>query len=267
MKRTAIIFLVLAMLVGVFTVTASADAYIGTPTQFKALYNLKAQTITYSGTYTGVIQPSRTYMIVLVDADGTLISARNPSGSELDKGNGRFEVTYTLGASVATEYKQPFQATLRCMTASVLAPISTTVTVTSGEMVSVSFVAGDNGTIFLSSSLSVEKNTPVSDITFPGVFANANYEFDKWTADSGVKDGVIVADTVFTATFKKKLLLGDANGDGTINSIDAALILKYDSGANVTLDEAAADVNGDGAVNSIDAALILKYDSGAIEKF
>ncbi len=56
---------------------------------------------------------------------------------------------------------------------------------------------------------------------------------------------------------------GDINGDGKVNSIDAALILKYGAGAqSATVAQEAADFNGDGAVNSIDAAMILKAVAG-----
>ena len=64
-------------------------------------------------------------------------------------------------------------------------------------------------------------------------------------------------------------ILGDVNGDGLVDSDDAALILKYDvgliDGSEMMLD--VADVNGDGLVDSDDAALILKYDVGLIEGF
>ncbi|MBQ4647672.1 MAG: dockerin type I repeat-containing protein [Clostridia bacterium] len=53
---------------------------------------------------------------------------------------------------------------------------------------------------------------------------------------------------------------GDANGDGLINSIDAAFVLRYDAGILQTI--AAGDVSTDGVINSIDAALILKHDAG-----
>lgn len=61
--------------------------------------------------------------------------------------------------------------------------------------------------------------------------------------------------------------LGDANGDGEINSLDAALILKYASNtADIAEDMLQyADVNGDGSVNSIDAALILKFAAGLLD--
>ena len=63
-------------------------------------------------------------------------------------------------------------------------------------------------------------------------------------------------------------LLGDVNGDGYVDSDDAALILKYDVGliGEGGLFLTQADVNGDGYADSDDAALILKYDVGLIDK-
>ena len=59
---------------------------------------------------------------------------------------------------------------------------------------------------------------------------------------------------------------GDVNDDGSVNSIDAALILQFVAdllGTLTCLDR--ADVNVDGAVNSIDAALILQFVAGLID--
>lgn len=62
---------------------------------------------------------------------------------------------------------------------------------------------------------------------------------------------------------------GDVNADGTVNSLDAALVLKSDANI-IELDFDAsmnADVNGDGTVNSLDAAQILKFDAKLITEF
>jgi len=62
---------------------------------------------------------------------------------------------------------------------------------------------------------------------------------------------------------------GDVNGDGDINSLDAAQTLKYDAKL-ITLEGDAlvcADVNGDGTANSLDAAQVLKYDAKLIDGF
>jgi hypothetical protein len=56
---------------------------------------------------------------------------------------------------------------------------------------------------------------------------------------------------------------GDANCDGTVNPVDAALILQFGGGLAPSLPcQENADVNGDGQVNSIDDALILQYVAG-----
>ncbi len=55
-------------------------------------------------------------------------------------------------------------------------------------------------------------------------------------------------------------LLGDVNGDGTVNSKDARLVLQFSVGAITLTDEeqAAANVNADSAINSKDARIILQ---------
>ena len=54
-------------------------------------------------------------------------------------------------------------------------------------------------------------------------------------------------------------ILGDADGDKTVNALDAALILKYAVGISTKLNTAAADFNKDGAINALDAADILRW--------
>ena len=55
--------------------------------------------------------------------------------------------------------------------------------------------------------------------------------------------------------------VGDADGDGTITSCDASLILQSIVGLTVLDEDAAcrADVNGDGTVGADDAAAVLRY--------
>lgn len=59
-------------------------------------------------------------------------------------------------------------------------------------------------------------------------------------------------------------LLGDLNGDETIDYRDAVLLLQADSGAvNMTsLQKEVADFNKDGKIDYNDAVMILKYDTG-----
>ena len=60
-------------------------------------------------------------------------------------------------------------------------------------------------------------------------------------------------------------LVGDANCDGVVNSIDAALVLQHSALLLSSLAcESAADVNGDGAINAIDAVVILQFAAGQL---
>ncbi|MGN0519619.1 MAG: leucine-rich repeat protein [Candidatus Fimenecus sp.] len=71
--------------------------------------------------------------------------------------------------------------------------------------------------------------------------------------------------TYILTTQRLGITLGDVNGDGKINAVDARWILQAASGAR-TLDAtqaAAADVNGDGKINAVDARWILQAASGA----
>ncbi len=63
------------------------------------------------------------------------------------------------------------------------------------------------------------------------------------------------------------IAVGDVNGDGKVNNLDATAVLKYDAGITELNDTeaAAADANGDAKVNNLDATMILKYDAGIID--
>ena len=62
------------------------------------------------------------------------------------------------------------------------------------------------------------------------------------------------------------LAIGDANGDGKINSIDINTMKRYLSGSvdPTPAQKAASDVNGDGLLNSVDANILSRYVSGSI---
>ena len=62
-----------------------------------------------------------------------------------------------------------------------------------------------------------------------------------------------------------QVMLGDINGDGEVDIIDAGMIVQFANGINTNLSEKqlqAADVNGDGEVDIIDAGMIVQYANG-----
>ena len=61
-------------------------------------------------------------------------------------------------------------------------------------------------------------------------------------------------------------LFGDANCDGNVNALDAALLLQFSAGLITTLPcSDKADVNGDGTLNPLDAALVLQFSAGLLQ--
>jgi hypothetical protein len=58
---------------------------------------------------------------------------------------------------------------------------------------------------------------------------------------------------------------GDVNCQGTVDAVDATIVLQYSAGFVDSVPCAAnADVSADGRIDPIDAALILQYTAGII---
>lgn len=75
--------------------------------------------------------------------------------------------------------------------------------------------------------------------------------------------------TVVREGEEQDFVLGDVNGDGLIDTVDALMILQYAAG-NGTLDKTsllAADVNKDGVADVVDALQILQYTAGTTDGF
>jgi len=60
--------------------------------------------------------------------------------------------------------------------------------------------------------------------------------------------------------------IGDVNCNGTVDAVDALLILQRNAGLLSRLEcEENADVNGDGEISAIDAAIVLQFGAGIID--
>ncbi|MBQ6586956.1 MAG: leucine-rich repeat protein, partial [Coriobacteriales bacterium] len=64
-------------------------------------------------------------------------------------------------------------------------------------------------------------------------------------------------------------MLGDADGNGEVNSRDALYVIRYATGRldGSTFDLSVCDVDGSGEVNSRDALYIIRYATGRIDTF
>ena len=118
-------------------------------------------------------------------------------------------------------------------------------------------------------SVAVSGDTAIAGAFFEGAggsFAGAAYVFDlllpKPTPTPCSPEGCPTPTPTITPT--PAPLPGDANCDGTVNSIDAALVLQFNAGLLGSL-PCRGDVNGDGKVTSIDAALILQFAAGLLD--
>ena len=104
----------------------------------------------------------------------------------------------------------------------------------------------------------MEYGQSLASDAFPSVPEKEGYDaiWDRTAIDS------IATDMTVTATYKQNYILGDVNGDGNVDSLDAAYILRYDA-CLIEADKLsmiAADINCDGEVNNMDAALILRSE-------
>ena len=75
-------------------------------------------------------------------------------------------------------------------------------------------------------------------------------------------NGVELRIPIIVTSPTSDVLYGDVNQDGSVDNMDATLVLQYAANWDVALDTAAADVNGDGSIDNMDATLILQYAAG-----
>ncbi|MDO4567880.1 MAG: choice-of-anchor J domain-containing protein [Clostridia bacterium] len=117
------------------------------------------------------------------------------------------------------------------------------------ESRTVEFIDGVTGGVI--EARTVETGSVIT--AFPDAPAHAGFVFAGWTYDgSPVMANIQV--------FAQYALLGDVDGDGTVTTLDALLVMRYASGLG-ELDEAqllVGDANGDGDVNMSDALLMLR---------
>ena len=65
------------------------------------------------------------------------------------------------------------------------------------------------------------------------------------------------------------VLVGDADSNGTVNYLDAVLVLRHSVGLETLEDEIIirCDVDGDGVLGYLDAMQILRYGVGLLDSF
>ncbi len=128
-------------------------------------------------------------------------------------------------------------------------------------------VSSDEETSDVVSSDEETSDVVSSDEETSDVVSSDEETSDVVSSDEETSD--VVSSDEETSEDQADILYGDVNGDGVVNSLVAAQVLKHDALLIVLEGNAlvAGDVNVDEAVNSLDAAQILKYDAKLIQSF
>ena len=172
-----------------------------------------------------------------------------------------FTMNFTLASEVPPETSIPIQLTVQQFTFDELSgnviniPFVATdgaIIVLGTSLVMVSFIDGIDGTIILTVYVD-----PGSTVEPPDPPQHQWYLFDHWEGDmENVTD-----DTIITAVYK---MLGDVNGNESIDMSDALLTLRYSMRLIPELDELIADIDQNGTVNITDALIMLRRAMGLI---
>ncbi len=134
------------------------------------------------------------------------------------------------------------------------------------ENYTVTFNAGIGGSVVGDTQISVPAGTAIADV-LPS-FADGEITLDTGFGfkSYSITEGNVTSNMTIDINFYQ---IGDVNGDGSTDNLDAAYILRHDAKL-ITLDadqSLAADVNFDGVINSLDAANVLKYDADLLGPF
>jgi hypothetical protein len=141
--------------------------------------------------------------------------------------------------------------------------------------------SGNTGTLYINTQ-EVGRNTGIT--LHPADMGNTTNNYigrSQWSQDpylNGEVDEFVVYNRALSASEVSALgstppgggtgTLGDANGDGAINIVDALLIAQEYVGLNPSGFIAAnADTNCDGSINIVDALLVAQYYVGLIQSF
>ncbi len=209
--------------------------------------------------------------IVLAKA-GTVILADGVPANDFVKGSYPFTGTVTVGGESATWYKKTEDCDLHFYEAACDEDCS---------------ICGEKREVTHSFVWKCDETQHWQECTVCGkTLEAADHEYeDTWSSNSkrhwhacsvcgAAKD---TADHVFEneddeycdvcGAHRRPENLGDGNGDGLVNNIDATAVLKYDAGVETPTEEQLAllDVIEDGFVNNVDASRILKLDAGVVD--
>lgn len=207
---------------------------------------------------------------VTVTADQDLKAALNVEGGNLEFGTGGEYPFVTL--TEANRYLAKSSNAARNNSKSTL---TLTIGMLQGETLTFEYLYGsENNYDFFNFKvndsqvlhLSGTNNSNWNSYTYTAA-ADGLYTFTwEFTKDSGVNGGIdcVKIDNVEYSGDSSPVLLGDVNGDGVVDNIDAMILIRYTLGliGENDIDLRAADMDGDGSYTSVDAVIIIRIALG-----
>ena len=173
-----------------------------------------------------------------------------------DKGNSYYSGTITgyedsTAEQLAADNNYKFNALPK--------PVTTTTTTTTTSTTTTAKATA-------TSTTTTAKATATSTTTTAKATATSTTTTAKATATSTTTTAKAPATTTTTKPAEPKYILGDVDGNGAINAVDASIVLQYYANTSIKKDGGltkeqvtAADVNKDGKADAVDASIILSY--------
>ena len=133
------------------------------------------------------------------------------------------------------------------------------------------FLLGNGGTVPTESNIEyidqTGGETTINFTLFP--YQLEVGEYNVYVSSTGGSYTKVASFSVTDSWEEAPYTLGDVNMDGSIDVIDASLILRYAANLNTLTDtqKAAADVNGNNSIDVIDASMVLRYAANLIDSF
>ena len=191
------------------------------------------------------IQMSVDYDDALVPAGTYEIGAGLKDGKAEANNNAIAQVTFK---NAANEDVKPIQIGL----------ISVAAQTANGDLLTIPFTVAED----------VEAGAELSFTANVSTFVRANIEGTTWKEPTTV---ATVEEKTAKVTVEKaaSITWGDANGDGSVDSMDALAVLQHEAGLQLLEGDnlTAADVDGVTGVDSMDALAILQKEAGTNDHF
>lgn len=133
---------------------------------------------------------------------------------------------------------------------------------TSGAELMIIVVKGDELPATVS-ALDTDSILYINSVTIgSGGSASLTFPLDTYSDATVYKTGGTAGVPVAIAEIEAVRILGDVNGNGSVNSLDVQRLYNHVNGTSPLDDETVGDVNGSGTVNSLDVQRLYNHVNG-----